>query len=92
MLILIIRELVDVNHQEKKGCIQNNPFTFSGLCFLHVNNLMQGLSLSDVMFVTKRNMANAVQSMSKQLEQVSSALAVCFIPNSISCLLQQSLY
>jgi len=36
---------------------------------------MQGLSLTDVMFVTKRNMANAVQSMSKQLEQVSSALA-----------------
>ncbi|GJM98452.1 hypothetical protein PR202_ga15466 [Eleusine coracana subsp. coracana] len=36
----------------------------------------QGLSLSDVMFVTKRNMANAVQSMSKQLELVSSALAV----------------
>ncbi|KAL6656232.1 hypothetical protein ACP70R_007058 [Stipagrostis hirtigluma subsp. patula] len=34
-----------------------------------------GLSLSDVMFVTKRNMANAVESMSKQLEQVSSALA-----------------
>ena len=52
---------------------------------------MQGLSLTDVMFVTKRNMANAVQSMSKQLEQVSSALAVCFIPNSISCLLQHLL-
>ncbi|EMS54822.1 hypothetical protein TRIUR3_05080 [Triticum urartu] len=34
-----------------------------------------GWSLSDVMFVTKRNMASAVDSMSKQLEQVSSALA-----------------
>jgi hypothetical protein len=45
---------------------------------------MQGLSLSDVMFVTKHNMANAVQSMSKQLEQVSSALAVCSVPNFIS--------
>ncbi|RLM85086.1 uncharacterized protein C2845_PM04G19590 [Panicum miliaceum] len=40
-----------------------------------VNAAVKGLSLSDVMFVTKRNMANAVQSMSKQLEQVSSALA-----------------
>lgn len=39
---------------------------------------MQGWSFSDVMFATKRNMASAVDSMSKQLEQVSSALAVCF--------------
>lgn len=36
---------------------------------------IKGWSLSDVMFVTKRNMASAVESMSKQLEQVSSALA-----------------
>ncbi|CAN6211077.1 unnamed protein product [Urochloa humidicola] len=42
-----------------------------GYCYMW----WKGLSLSDVMFVTKRNMANAVQSMSKQLEQVSSALA-----------------
>lgn len=40
---------------------------------------MQGLSFSDVMFVTKQHMANAVASVSKQLEQVSDALAVCFI-------------
>ncbi|KAG0544203.1 hypothetical protein BDA96_02G255300 [Sorghum bicolor] len=42
-----------------------------GYCYMW----WKGLSLSDVMFVTKRNMANAVESMSKQLEQVSSALA-----------------
>lgn len=42
-----------------------------GYCYMW----WKGLSLSDVMFVTKRNMANAVQSMSKQLELVSSALA-----------------
>lgn len=43
---------------------------------------MQGLSFSDVMFVTKQHMANAVASVSKQLEQVSDALAVCFIQDS----------
>lgn len=37
---------------------------------------MQGWSLSDVMFVTKHNMANAVATVSKQLEHVSEALAV----------------
>ncbi|KAG8057166.1 hypothetical protein GUJ93_ZPchr0002g26496 [Zizania palustris] len=42
-----------------------------GYCYMW----WKGLSLSDVMFVTKRNMAKAVESMSKQLEQVSSALA-----------------
>ncbi|WVZ65359.1 hypothetical protein U9M48_014736 [Paspalum notatum var. saurae] len=42
-----------------------------GYCYMW----WKGLSLSDVMYVTKRNMANAVQNMSKQLEQVSSALA-----------------
>ncbi|XP_010242370.1 PREDICTED: uncharacterized protein LOC104586743 [Nelumbo nucifera] len=35
----------------------------------------KGLSFSDLMYVTKRNMANAVSSMTKHLEQVSSALA-----------------
>lgn len=38
---------------------------------------IQGWSLSDVMFVTKRNMANAVATVSKQLDQVSTTLAVC---------------
>ncbi|XP_047048682.1 uncharacterized protein LOC124653656 [Lolium rigidum] len=42
-----------------------------GYCYMWC----KGWSLSDVMFVTKRNMASAVDSMSKQLEQVSSALA-----------------
>lgn len=37
---------------------------------------MQGWSLSDVMFVTKHNMANAVATVSKQLEHVHEALAV----------------
>jgi len=45
---------------------------------------MQGLSLSDVMFVTKRNMANAVQSMSKQLEQVLLCSKLHFILTSAS--------
>lgn len=36
----------------------------------------QGWSLSDVMFVTNHNMANAVASVSKQLEHVSETLAV----------------
>ncbi|KAF8390253.1 hypothetical protein HHK36_024778 [Tetracentron sinense] len=35
----------------------------------------KGLSFSDLMYVTKHNMANAVSSMTKHLEQVSAALA-----------------
>ncbi|CAA6666210.1 unnamed protein product [Spirodela intermedia] len=35
----------------------------------------KGYSLTDLMYVTKRNMANAVSSMTKHLDQVSSALA-----------------
>lgn len=35
----------------------------------------KGLSFSDLMYVTKKNMANAVSSMTKQLDQVSAALA-----------------
>lgn len=35
----------------------------------------KGFSFSDLMYVTKRNMASAVSSMTKHLEQVSSALA-----------------
>ncbi|KAK9107743.1 hypothetical protein Syun_023754 [Stephania yunnanensis] len=35
----------------------------------------KGISFSDLMYVTKRNMANAVSSMTKHLEQVSTALA-----------------
>ncbi|XP_042479053.1 uncharacterized protein LOC122059999 [Macadamia integrifolia] len=42
-----------------------------GYCYMW----WKGLSFSDVMFVTKRNMANAVANVSKQLEQVSAALA-----------------
>jgi hypothetical protein len=34
------------------------------------------------MFVTKQHMTNAVASVSKQLEQVSDALAVCLIQGS----------
>jgi hypothetical protein len=43
----------------------------------------QGISFSDLMYVTKRNMANAVSSMTKHLEQVQSSLAVStyFFPN-----------
>ncbi|KAF8408058.1 hypothetical protein HHK36_007199 [Tetracentron sinense] len=36
----------------------------------------KGLSFSDLMYVTKRNMATAVSSMTKHLEQVSAALAI----------------
>ncbi|KAG9159242.1 hypothetical protein Leryth_020927 [Lithospermum erythrorhizon] len=42
-----------------------------GYCYMW----WKGWSLSDVMFVTKNNMANAVASVSKQLENVSEALA-----------------
>ncbi|XP_010252625.1 PREDICTED: uncharacterized protein LOC104594150 [Nelumbo nucifera] len=42
-----------------------------GYCYMW----WKGWSFSDVMFVTKRNMANAVAIVSKQLEQVSAALA-----------------
>lgn len=37
---------------------------------------IQGISFSDLMYVTKRNMANAVSNLTKHLEQVSDALAV----------------
>ncbi|KAJ6973358.1 hypothetical protein NC653_033634 [Populus alba x Populus x berolinensis] len=42
----------------------------SSICFV-----VQGWSFSDVMFVTKQNMANAVATVSKQLENVSETLA-----------------
>ncbi|XP_074558968.1 uncharacterized protein LOC141814910 [Curcuma longa] len=42
-----------------------------GYCYMW----WKGWSFSDVMFVTKKNMANAVANVSKQLEQVSAALA-----------------
>lgn len=42
-----------------------------GYCYMW----WKGLSFSDVMFVTKRNMANAVECVTKQLDQVSTALA-----------------
>lgn len=38
--------------------------------------IYQGISFSSLMYVTKKNMANAVESMTKQLDQVSAALAV----------------
>lgn len=44
----------------------------AGYCYMW----LKGWSLSDVMFVTKRNMANAVATVSKQLDQVSTALAL----------------
>ncbi|XP_058210554.1 uncharacterized protein LOC131322961 [Rhododendron vialii] len=43
-----------------------------GYCYMW----WKGWSLSDVMFVTKHNMANAVATVSKQLEHVSEALAL----------------
>ncbi|KAK1431115.1 hypothetical protein QVD17_14356 [Tagetes erecta] len=43
-----------------------------GYCYMW----WKGLSFSDVMFVTKHNMANVVSTVSKQLENVSEALAV----------------
>ncbi|KAI3907373.1 hypothetical protein MKW98_010723 [Papaver atlanticum] len=42
-----------------------------GYCYMW----WKGLSFSDVMYVTKQNMASAVSSVSKQLEQVSGTLA-----------------
>lgn len=43
----------------------------AGYCYMW----WKGWSFSDLMYVTKRNMANAVSSFTKQLEQVSTALA-----------------
>ncbi|RWW49520.1 hypothetical protein BHE74_00044301 [Ensete ventricosum] len=45
-----------------------------GYCYMW----WKGWSFSDVMFVTKRNMASAVANVSKQLEQVSAALSSFF--------------
>lgn len=42
-----------------------------GYCYMW----WKGWSFSDVMFVTKRNMASAVECVTKQLDQVSTALA-----------------
>ncbi|PIA36933.1 hypothetical protein AQUCO_03200114v1 [Aquilegia coerulea] len=42
-----------------------------GYCYMW----WKGLSLADVMFVTKQNMANAVANVSQQLEQVSALLS-----------------
>lgn len=43
-----------------------------GYCYMW----WKGFSFSDVMFVTKKNMSNAVDAVSKQLEGVSDALAL----------------
>lgn len=43
-----------------------------GYCYMW----WKGLSFSDIMYVTKHNMANAVASVSNQLENVSEALAL----------------
>ncbi|NP_001144539.1 uncharacterized protein LOC100277536 [Zea mays] len=42
-----------------------------GYCYMW----WKGISFSSLMYVTKRNMANAVESMTKHLEQVQSSLA-----------------
>ena len=42
----------------------------------NLSGAFQGISFSSLMYVTKRNMANAVESMTKHLEQVQSSLAV----------------
>lgn len=42
-------------------------------------SVFQGWSMSDVMFVTKRNMMNAVATVTKQLENVHETLAVSCI-------------
>ncbi|XP_078428118.1 uncharacterized protein LOC144700559 [Wolffia australiana] len=48
----------------------------------------KGYSIGDLMYVTKRSMANAVSSMTKHLEQVSSALAATkrHLTQRIECL------
>ena len=44
--------------------------------YMLLSYTVQGWSFSDVMFVTKRNMATAVATVSKQLENVHETLAV----------------
>ncbi|KAF2284847.1 hypothetical protein GH714_031185 [Hevea brasiliensis] len=66
LLAAQIRQLA----QEIKELTLSNPVTI-----LMGMLLLVGLSFSDVMFVTKQNMASAVASVSKQLENVSETLA-----------------
>ncbi|KAL7207771.1 hypothetical protein ACSBR1_029673 [Camellia fascicularis] len=44
----------------------------------------KGLTFSDFMYVTKRNMANAVSNLTKHLESVSEALAVTDVRGDLS--------
>ena len=46
------------------------------IIYLLVSALFQGITFSSIMYVTKQNMANAVSSMTKHLEQVQTSLAV----------------
>lgn len=46
------------------------------IIYLLVSVCFQGISFSSIMYVTKQNMANAVSSMTKHLEQVQNSLAV----------------
>jgi hypothetical protein len=52
----------------------------------YVRAHVQGISLSSLMYVTKRNMVNAVATMIKHLEHVQDSLAVS-INNIIDFLL-----
>lgn len=54
---------------------------FMGEFVIFLSFVVQGWSLSDVMFVTKHNMANAVATVSKQLENVNEALSVSSLSN-----------
>ncbi|XP_044465177.1 uncharacterized protein LOC123195502 isoform X2 [Mangifera indica] len=51
-----------------------------GYCYMW----WKGLSFSDVLFVTKHNMINAVATVSKQLEHVSEAVAVNTMKSNLS--------
>lgn len=46
------------------------------MIYVYVCCIVQGWSFSDVMYVTRHNMANAVATVSKQLETVHETLAV----------------
>lgn len=51
-----------------------------------LTSIVQGWSFSDVMFVTKQNMANAVSTVSKQLENLHETLAVSSLYWLFTCL------
>lgn len=70
------RQITVVNGSEQNNSLASYIIPIAvvgaaGYCYMW----WKGWSFSDIMYVTKRNMANAVSSFTQQLEQVSAAVA-----------------